>query len=60
MSYKVEKKIKSRIIITILLLISISAVIYYLYNKNKTICKILNHFRKKFKPLQIQGFKKNI
>ena len=35
MSYKVEKKIKSRIIITILLLISISAVIYYLYNKNK-------------------------
>ena len=35
MNYKVEKKIKNRIIITILLLISISAVIYYLYNKNK-------------------------
>lgn len=35
MSYKVGKKIKIRIITTILLLISISAVIYYLYNKNK-------------------------
>ena len=35
MSYKVEKKIKNRIITTILLLISISALIYYLYNKNK-------------------------
>ena len=34
--------------------------LFNLYNKNKTICKILNHFRKKFKPLQIQGFKKNI
>ena len=35
MSYKVEKKMKIRIIVTILFLISISAVIYYLYNKNK-------------------------